>query len=34
MRCPAYVAVTFHLVSEAEKQDIKGEKIKKNLSAL
>ena len=23
-RCPAYIAVTFHLVSEAEKQDIKG----------
>jgi hypothetical protein len=32
-RCPAYIAVTFHLVSEAEKQDIKGEKnTQKNLN--
>jgi hypothetical protein len=27
-RCPAYIAVTFHLVSEAEKQDIKGKEKK------
>jgi hypothetical protein len=24
--CPAYIALIFHLVSEAEKQDIKGKK--------
>ena len=29
-RCPAYIAVTFHLVSEAEKQDIKGKEQNKH----
>jgi hypothetical protein len=28
-RCPAYIAVTFHLVSEAEKQNNKEKKNKK-----
>ena len=32
-RCPAYIAVTFHLVSEAEKQDIKG-KEKKSICSI
>jgi hypothetical protein len=29
-RCPAYIAVPFHLVSEAEKQDIKGKEQNKH----